>query len=93
MWRCGDREGDIFITDENGNPVRYPIRLSEFQERPRFHLAQSIEKEQQIVSPIIEEFQLIQWARDVNRLIERNKRRKKEPAMKYKVKNKNRGIS
>ena len=82
----------VFITDENGSPVRYPIRLSEFEERPRFHHSQSAEQEQQITSPMIDEFQLAQWARDVNRLVERNIRRKKEPAMKYKVKNRDRGI-
>ena len=83
----------VLITDEDGSPVRYPIRLSEFEERPRFHLSQSAEQEQQITSPMIDEFQLAQWARDVNRLIERSNRRKKEPNMKYKVKNRDRGIS
>jgi len=83
----------VFITDENGNPLRYPIRLSEFEERPRFHHSQSAEQEQQVASPMIDEFQLAQWARDVNRLIERSNRRKKEPAMKYKVKNRDRGMS
>nr|WP_319267036.1 relaxase/mobilization nuclease domain-containing protein [uncultured Draconibacterium sp.] len=82
----------VFITDENGSPVRYPIRLSEFEERPRFHLSQNAEKEQQIASPMIDEFQLAQWARDVNRLVERSNRRKNEPTMKYKVKNRDRGI-
>ncbi len=28
----------VFITDGNGNPVRYPMRLSEFQERPRLYV-------------------------------------------------------
>jgi hypothetical protein len=83
----------VLITDENGSPVRYPIRLSEFEERPRFHHSQSAERELQISSPMIDEFQLAQWARDVNRLIERTNRRKKEPAMKYKVKNRDRGMS
>ena len=27
----------IFVTDGNGNPVRYPIKMSEFEERPRFY--------------------------------------------------------
>lgn len=83
----------VFVTDENGSPVRYPIRLSEFEERPRFHVSQSAEQELQVASPMIDEFQLAQWARDVNRLIERSTRRKKEPAMKYKVKNRDRGMS
>lgn len=83
----------VLITDENGSPVRYPIRLSEFEERPRFHHSQNAEQEQQITSPMIDEFQLAQWARDVNRLIERSNRRKKEPTIKYKLKNRDRGIS
>ena len=27
----------IFVTDEVGNQVRYPIKMSEFEERPRFY--------------------------------------------------------
>ena len=27
----------VFITDGNGNPVRYPIKMSDFQEKPRFY--------------------------------------------------------
>lgn len=27
----------VFVTDEQGNPIRYPIRMSVFQERPRFY--------------------------------------------------------
>ncbi len=83
----------VFITDEIGNPIRYPIRLSVFKERPRFHLSHSAEKELQISTQVIDKFQLAQWARDVNRLIERSNRRKKEPTMKYKVKNRDRGMS
>ncbi|WP_319589436.1 relaxase/mobilization nuclease domain-containing protein [uncultured Draconibacterium sp.] len=83
----------VFITDEIGNPIRYPIRLSEFQERPRFYLSAKAEQEIQIKPQVIDQFQLAQWARDVNRLVERSSRRKKEPAMKYKVKNRDRGMS
>jgi rRNA maturation protein Rpf1 len=28
----------VFVTDENGNPVRHPLRMSDFEERPRFYL-------------------------------------------------------
>ncbi len=28
----------VFVTDENGNPVRHPVRMSDFEERPRFYL-------------------------------------------------------
>lgn len=63
----------VFITDEHGNPVRYPIRLSEFSERPRFYAATRAEKEIQIPKQVIGKFQLAQWARDLNRLIEKSR--------------------
>lgn len=63
----------VSITDENGNPVRYPIRLSEFEERPRFYVSARAEKELYISKPMIDQFQLAQWARDMNRLAEKNK--------------------
>lgn len=28
----------VFVTDENGNPIRHPIKMSDFQERPNFYL-------------------------------------------------------
>ena len=32
------RKGNlIFVTDGNGNPVRYPIKMSDFEERPKFY--------------------------------------------------------
>jgi hypothetical protein len=83
----------VFVTDEIGNPIRYPIRLSEFQERPKFYLAKSVEQEIQVPTQMIDKFQLAQWARDVNRLVEKSKGRKKEPHKKYRVKNRSRGIS
>ena len=83
----------VFITDEIGNPIRYPIRLSEFQERPRFYLSAKAEQELQMQPQVIDQFQLAQWARDVNRLVEKSKGRKKDPHMKHKVKNRDRGMS
>jgi hypothetical protein len=62
----------VFITDGFGNPVRYPIRLSEFGERPKFYVSARVEKELQISKPVIDKFQLAQWARDINRLVEKN---------------------
>ncbi len=29
----------IFVTDGNGNPIRHPIKMSDFEERPRFYQA------------------------------------------------------
>ena len=83
----------VFITDEIGSPIRYPIRLSEFKERPRFYLTAKAEQEIQIPTQVIDRFQLAQWARDLNRLVEKSKGRKKEPHKKFRVKNRNRGIS
>jgi hypothetical protein len=63
----------VFVTDENKNPVRYPIRFSEFQERPKFYVSFKAEQKIIIQKPVIDKFQLAQWARDLNRLIERSK--------------------
>ena len=83
----------VFVTDEIGNPIRYPIRLSEFEERPKFYLSTKVEQEIRIPTQVIAQYQLAQWARDLNRLAEKSIGRKMEPHMKYKVKNRDRGIS
>lgn len=36
----------VFVTDENGNPIRHPIKMSDFVEKPRFF--QSEEKAEKI---------------------------------------------
>ena len=28
----------VFVTDENGNPIRHPVKMSDFQDRPKFYL-------------------------------------------------------
>ena len=28
----------VFVTDGNGNPIRHPIKMSDFEERPKFYL-------------------------------------------------------
>jgi len=71
--RSSGRGHVVFVTDGNGNPVRYPIWLSEFEERPRFYVSARAEKELQIYKPVIEKYQLAQWARDLNRLVEKNR--------------------
>ncbi len=63
----------VLITDGNGNPVRYPIRLSELEERPRSYVSVKAGQEIQSTWPAIDKFELAQWARDVNRLIEKSK--------------------
>ena len=30
----------VFVTDENGNPIRHPVKMSDFEERPKFHLSE-----------------------------------------------------
>ena len=30
----------VFVTDEQGNPIRHPIKMSDFEERPRFYLSE-----------------------------------------------------
>lgn len=63
----------VFITDGNGNPVRCPMPLSEFKERPRFYVSVNVENDLQISKPVIDKFQLGQWARDLNRLVWRKR--------------------
>ncbi|WP_319482096.1 relaxase/mobilization nuclease domain-containing protein [uncultured Draconibacterium sp.] len=78
----------VFIIDEIGNPIRYPIRLSEFQERPRFYLSAKVEQEIQIPTQIIDQFQLAQWARDVNRLMVRSRSPEISKRQRLKIKGK-----
>ena len=30
----------VFVVDENGNPIRHPVKMSDFQERPKFYLSE-----------------------------------------------------
>ena len=39
----------VFVTDENGNPIRHPVKMSDFLDRPKFYLA-----EQRMMSPHFE---------------------------------------
>lgn len=36
--RQAGRGYSVFVLDENGNPVRHPVKMSDFQERPTFYL-------------------------------------------------------
>ena len=49
------------------------MHLSEFENRPRFYVSARIEKNLQILNLTIDKFQMAQWARDLNRLVERSK--------------------
>lgn len=50
----------VLITDGNGNPVRYPIRLSELEERPRFYVSVKAGQKIQSTWPAIDKFELAQ---------------------------------
>ena len=30
----------VFVTDENGNPIRHPVKMPDFQEKPKFYLSE-----------------------------------------------------
>ncbi|MBN2637998.1 MAG: relaxase/mobilization nuclease domain-containing protein [Bacteroidales bacterium] len=36
----------VFVTDENGSPIRHPVRMSDFEERPRFYMGNKLGGEQ-----------------------------------------------
>ncbi len=69
----------VLVTDGEGNPIRYPIRLSKFKERPKFYQTtkqineETRISEKQISNQIVDKFQLGQLARDLNRLVERSR--------------------
>lgn len=63
----------VFITDGNGNPVRFPIRLSDFKERPKYYIAEKVGNSLHQPNQGIDKFQLAQLARDLNRLVEKSK--------------------
>ncbi len=85
----------VFVTDGNGNPVRFPIRLSDFTERPKFFVSAIMEQQIQQPKPVIDKFQLGQLVRDLNRLVERREMSKKEiePRFKRKKSGKRKGIN
>jgi hypothetical protein len=42
--RKAGRGYSVFVTDENGNPIRHPVRMSDFEERPKFHLSENMQQ-------------------------------------------------
>ena len=38
----------VFVTDENGNPIRHPVRMSDFEERPSFYQATRLNDNSQV---------------------------------------------
>jgi len=63
----------VMVTDDIGNPIRYPIRLSNFKEGPKFYKSVQIGKENQVNSQVLDKFHIAQWVRDLNRLVEKSK--------------------
>src|SRR6056297_2219199 len=51
----------VLVTDGEGNPIRYPIRLSKFKEQSRFYVSSKVDKTMEISKPVIDNFQLAQW--------------------------------
>ena len=35
--RQAGRGYSVFVTDENGNPIRHPVRMGDFEERPKYY--------------------------------------------------------
>lgn len=63
----------VLVCDENGNPIRYPIRLSNFKEGPKFYIGLQTGPELQSKNQVFDKFQIAQWVRDLNRLVEKSK--------------------
>jgi hypothetical protein len=80
----------VVVTDDSGNPIRYPIRLSNFKEGPKIYKGLETEKENQVNSQVLDKFQIAQWVRDLNRLVENSKTFEKTEKPKLKRKGRNR---
>jgi hypothetical protein len=63
----------VVVTDDFGKPIRYPIRLSNFKEGPKFYKSLQAENESQINKQVLDKFQIAQWVRDLNKLFDKNK--------------------
>jgi hypothetical protein len=77
----------VCVVDENGKIIRHPMKLSIFEERPKFHVSERMRRESQYTVPTVGKYQIAQWVRDLNRLIEINE--KNESGSKQKLKRKN----
>jgi hypothetical protein len=82
----------VVVTDDFGNPIRYPIRLSNFKEGPKFYKGLQAENESQINKQMLDKFQIAQWVRDLNRLLERSKTHEKTAKPKLKKKGRSRKL-
>lgn len=64
----------VCVVDENGKIIRHPMKLSSFEVRPKFHIHEKMRREARYNTPVVGKYQIAQWARDLNRLIERGNR-------------------
>lgn len=66
------------------------MKLSAFEIKPKFHISEKMRRESQYNTPVVVKYQIAQWARDLNRLVEKTFEREKNqrPSLK---KNKRRG--
>ena len=83
----------VMVTDDFGNPIRYPIRLSNFKEGPKFYKSLQAENENTLNSQVLDKFHIVQWVRDLNRLVEKSKTFEKTDKPKLKRKARYRKIS
>jgi hypothetical protein len=74
------------VTDDIGNLIRYPIRLSNFKEEPRFFIGLQAQLEMQANNQVFDKFHIAQWVRDLNKLVERSKNQDKTAKPKLKKK-------
>jgi len=44
--RKAGRGYSVFVTDENGNPIRHPVRMGDFEEKPKFYLGKTLKQDQ-----------------------------------------------
>lgn len=79
----------VVVTDDIGNLIRYPIRLSNFKEGPKFYVGLQKGPEMQANNQVFDKFQIAQWVRDLNRLVENGN--KSELIKRQKMKKKQKG--
>jgi hypothetical protein len=78
----------VVVTDDSGNPIRYPIRLSNFKEGPKFYVGLQTGSERQENKLVLDKFQIAQWVRDLNRLANAARSSEQNKRMKLKMKKK-----
>ena len=82
----------VVVTDDFGNTIRYPIRLSNFKEGPKFYVGLQTGSEKQENKLVLDKFQITQWVRDLNRLVEKGKTFEKTDKPKLKKKGRSRKL-